>query len=1016
MATVGPATRDYNVLKKMVESGVTFFRFNGAHLSDNPGPDHLSYKDAMEIAEHIRSLRRFFRQPIGIYFDLGGPKIRVKHVLSVQANALDGKPKNNILHPDKDKNLNKKEQVIIYAWNEHEDKKFEKHLHSVEPEPKNRNWDDKDFVKRLFDNGRKDKNVLMLGEEVKSFRDFDEDKPINLKDGWCQLKIVKKTDMMLVCEVSDVDSKFEFRPEQGANPYRHIFPEIITKKDQNDVEVALKMGADIISLSFVCLWTDAKELQDIIDDAKKRLRNNAAFMLTKSEEYHCYISEDHHIPIFAKIETAYAVLPDDARKYAIKKNEYVEDDPNWSPLRAIAEAFDGLMVARGDLAVEVKKYEVPDLQRQVIKMGHLLNKPVIVATEMLESMRKGDSSTRAEIMDINTAVHQEADILMLSGETANIKKEKGKPQDVVREMWRAIDQAEAERYLIDQEKNLEVLQKEREKEILSRFDSIDRLKTAMSRLAQGNQVCVSARALESKAILASVGTVEAVQEIAYYRPSQKIIAITDDTLQAIRLLQYRGVYPVVMEQKMERTLDEFSDLINELHDEIRIPHPDTFNWGRIPGSDNGKLFAFLKRFNLFANNSRIKMINVGNGEKQKKVIEEVSDGKKLIEKFILLELDESRKVIMLKYSNRKPINADDGSPITLKLMDDYGEQDVYANSIFFFPGLVLVKTVIPNGAGTRKEEPNSIHEFSLPTIPYSIPEVERKYIISCKKHAKLRDELMYDALDWHYVRQYNFYFTDADDQLYKNKIMLRIRFEELLDKKQTSKHQPKSPEYRIYFTIKGPSLITSIGEVARPEKEFEVTEELKDEIKKLKGKSPRIDFDKIPDFYKSYIEDMFRDELQSIVKSNNIKYKQIASLDNCRYTFKMANGFILELDMGKETHTCQLEVELRDDPRTIKHLDEYIHDKFLGLDLPVIDDKYIKNSLKTKYPTKVLQAYALAGRIKGPELMTSVIEPVAKVRKLLGKEHRACCGRCTAARGAAKKLNAPIRVKALGKP
>ena len=163
------------------------------------------------------------------------------------------------------------------------------------------------------------------------------------------------------------------------------------------------------------------------------------------------------------------------------------------------------------------------------------------------------------------------------------------------------------------------------------------------------------------------------------------------------------------------------------------------------------------------------MINVGNGEKQKKVIKEKVDGKKLIEKFILLELDESRKVIMLKYSNRKPINADDGSPITLKLMDAVRGAGRIANSIFFFPGLVLVKTVIPNGAGTRKEEPNSIHEFSLPTIPYSIPEVERKYIISCKKHAKLRDELMYDAREWHYVRQDNVCFTDADDRLHKTR-------------------------------------------------------------------------------------------------------------------------------------------------------------------------------------------------------------------------------------------------------
>ena len=91
----------------------------------------------MTVAEHIRSLRRVLptAHP-AIYFDLGGPKIRVKHVMSVQANALDGKPKNNILHPDKDKNLNKKEQVIIHAWNEHEDKKFEKYLASVVPGPK----------------------------------------------------------------------------------------------------------------------------------------------------------------------------------------------------------------------------------------------------------------------------------------------------------------------------------------------------------------------------------------------------------------------------------------------------------------------------------------------------------------------------------------------------------------------------------------------------------------------------------------------------------------------------------------------------------------------------------------------------------------------------------------------------------------------------------------------------------------------------------------------------------------
>src|SRR5207253_4656826 len=108
---------------------------------------------------------------------------------------------------------------------------------------------------------------------------------------------------------------------------------------------------------------------------------------------------------------------------------------------------------------------------------------------MLESMKRGDASTRAEISDINTAVHQEADILMLSGETAFTK---GKPADAVTVMRESIEQAECERLNHDNEKSFEDLQRKREKEIkkIPGRPSIDKSLSVL-RLAQGNQICVS---------------------------------------------------------------------------------------------------------------------------------------------------------------------------------------------------------------------------------------------------------------------------------------------------------------------------------------------------------------------------------------------------------------------------------------------------------------------------------------------------------------------------------------------
>lgn len=920
MATVGPATKDFEVIKAMVESGVTFFRFNGAHIEKDAGPDHLSYEDAKKIAEHIRGLRRFFRQSIGIYFDLGGPKIRVKHVLSIQKfNLNENMEKDNWLRPSKG------ETVIIHAWNQQMEEEFKKDLEASVPQSNERNWNNRQFVQHFFSkSARTQRNELMLGNDITTFKGFDKNNPINLKDGWCRLKIKDKLRTKLICEVDYVDSKFEFREEGGANPYRHIFNEIITDKDKRDITEAVKMGADIISLSFVCSSYDANYLRNIINKSKEEIKNDKEFMKIQSEAYHRYIKE-HQIPIFAKIETAYAVLPEEARKYAKEKKLNIPTDENWNPIRAIAEVFDGLMVARGDLAVEVEKYKVPELQRQIIKIAHLLNKPVIVATEMLESMRKGDASTRAEIMDINSAVHQEADILMLSGETANIKK--GKPADVVREMRAAIKQAEDERLDIDKEKNFEALQKERENELSKNLMGSERERLlTISRLAQGNQVCVSARALGSEAIIASVKTGQAVQEIAYYRPNQKIMAITDDVLLAVRLLQYRGIYPVVMERPLKRTLDEFIDIVTEINDELGVPHPYLFSWNKISGNNDRRFIEFLKQ------NYSIDWVKKPKIEKIDEMTIKVSNGKNSL----LLKLIDGEKKVSLEI---------DGGGTDEFIVIENGERSIYPANLFFrFPGLVRIRPEFSNGSIANIEDleiPNSIHEFTLPTKPNSVPETERKYILSSNSFEKLEKALKNDAANWRHVRQHNFYFTDSEKEvLFNKKIMLRIRFEVLLKQKQPQ--QSPHDNIQIFFTFKRPSTASGIsGEETRPEKQFEVTRELRDQIKFLDEEKPIIDFHKLPEFYISYILDRCNDELKEYYnKSENIKFMQIAHMTNYRFTFEMWNGFILELDKGKETNDYELEIELREDQHLSNQLDEYIHDKFCRLDIPIVRDSY----------------------------------------------------------------------------
>ena len=168
----------------------------------------------------------------------------------------------------------------------------------------------------------------------------------------------------------------------------------LSEKDAADLRFALSLSVDFIALSFVRSPRDMELVQEIMRQ------------------------EDVEVPVIAKLE----------------KPEAVDN------LEAIVEAFDGIMVARGDLGVELPLERVPLVQKRAVQCARERNKPVIVATQMLESMIEASRPTRAEASDVANAVLDGADAVMLSGETSVGKY----PVAAVRTMERIIDAVESD--------------------------------------------------------------------------------------------------------------------------------------------------------------------------------------------------------------------------------------------------------------------------------------------------------------------------------------------------------------------------------------------------------------------------------------------------------------------------------------------------------------------------------------------------------------------------------------------
>lgn len=228
-----------------------------------------------------------------------------------------------------------------------------------------------------------------------TYKDFVRDvKPGNqvlLADGSVELRVLDKTATDAICEVV-LGGRISDR--KGINlPGVDVSASSLSKKDIADLRFGLESGIDFVALSFVRKRDDVLRLRLYLEEA------------------------DSHVQIVAKIEKPEA----------------------WINLEAILEETDGVMVARGDLGVEMALEKVPFIQKSIIERARKHGKFVITATQMLESMIENPYPTRAEVSDIANAIYDGTDAVMLSGETSAGKY----PIEAVRMMAKIAEEAEA---------------------------------------------------------------------------------------------------------------------------------------------------------------------------------------------------------------------------------------------------------------------------------------------------------------------------------------------------------------------------------------------------------------------------------------------------------------------------------------------------------------------------------------------------------------------------------------------
>lgn len=322
-----------------------------------------------------------------------------------------------------------------------------------------------------------------------------------LDDGHAELKIKKISKKKIICRVVE---GYVLKSHKGVNfPDSYLKIPILSKKDREDLRFGLKAGVDAVALSFVHTAQEVKKTRSLIEKYQRSLR-------LKKEK----------IFLVAKIE----------------RNEAVKN------IEEILEEADAVMVARGDLAMEMAMAKVPLAQKKILEKAMAAVKPAIVATQMLDSMQTNRRPTRAEITDVANAVIDHADALMLSNETAVGQH----PVESVKTMSEIISATEK-----------------------SKYDDVDLYKEVHPHKSVSKAIAglsgMLARQIGAKAVLVASATGRTGRLVSRVR-SEIPVYVGAETVRAVRQLCLSwGVRPFLLPKKrsVEELLKTFMKFVKE---------------------------------------------------------------------------------------------------------------------------------------------------------------------------------------------------------------------------------------------------------------------------------------------------------------------------------------------------------------------------------------------------------------------------------------------------------------------
>lgn len=425
VATIGPSSREPQILRKLIEAGLDVARLNMSHA------DHEIHA---ENIQRIRAAAEEVGKPVAILADLQGPKLRIGKIKGGSMSIEAG------------------ERIVL-------------------------------TTREVIGQRSTDPDSGVAATIPVKYEHLPEDvrpgEHILIDDGLLDVQVLGVNGPNIFCTVI---TGGPLTDNKGVNlPGSNLSIPSLSEKDFADLEFLLAQGVDWIALSFV------RTAEDII----------------RLKEFNMqYCSPDCPVRVIAKIEKPQAL-------------EHIE---------AILAVADGIMVARGDLGIEIPTERVPLTQKRLIRAANAAGKPVITATQMLDSMVRNPRPTRAEATDVANAILDGTDAIMLSGETATGKY----PLEAIRTM--ALIAQETEQELLSGPWHVPPAIEQAARDVTD---------------AVSHATCETAESLKAAAIITATTSGRTARAVAKFRPHVPIIATTPHHMVQRQLILSWGVYPLL---------------------------------------------------------------------------------------------------------------------------------------------------------------------------------------------------------------------------------------------------------------------------------------------------------------------------------------------------------------------------------------------------------------------------------------------------------------------------------------